>query len=92
MMKLKLIITITQDFLLVIIKFTYLTKLIFNFLIKYLATGHFTQVVWKSTTQLGCGLAVNRGNKIYGVCNYSPAGNVVNAGFFKANVLPLRSG
>ncbi|MFM6182997.1 MAG: CAP family protein [Dolichospermum sp.] len=56
------------------------------------ATGHFTQVVWKSTTQLGCGVA--RGTKtmsgtkfnaFYVVCHYLPAGNVT--GQFPANVL-----
>ncbi len=39
--------------------------------------GHFTQIVWKSTTRIGCG--VNRkasGNwKLLLVCNYDPAGN-----------------
>jgi uncharacterized protein YkwD len=38
-------------------------------------TGHFTQVVWKSTTQLGCGVAQCRGMDIW-VCNYDPPGNV----------------
>ncbi len=56
------------------------------------ATGHFTQVVWKSSTQLGCGAA--RGTKtmngtkfnaFYVVCHYIPAGNV--QGQFPANVL-----
>lgn len=47
------------------------------------ATGHFTQVVWKGSTQLGCGAAqgtetiegINR-NVFYVVCHYSPGGNV----------------
>ena len=56
------------------------------------ATGHFTQVVWKGSTQLGCGAA--RGTKtmngtkfnaFYVVCHYAPAGNV--QGQFPANVL-----
>ncbi|CAF1080630.1 unnamed protein product [Brachionus calyciflorus] len=51
-------------------------------------TGHFTQVVWKSTTRLGCGLAIS-GNRAVGVCNYSPPGNVVGA--FQKNVLPAGS-
>jgi glioma pathogenesis-related protein 2 len=55
-------------------------------------TGHFTQVVWKSSTQLGCSVA--RGTKtmngtkfnaFYVVCHYLPAGNV--QGQFPANVL-----
>lgn len=54
-------------------------------------TGHFTQLVWKSTTQLGCAMAVTTTNKVYGVCNYSPQGNIVNAGYFQNNVLPLSS-
>ena len=45
------------------------------------ATGHFTQVVWKSTTGLGCGF--NAGCRMY-VCNYSPPGNFL--GQFDANV------
>jgi uncharacterized protein YkwD len=56
------------------------------------ATGHFTQVVWKSSTQLGCGAAKGvktlngtKYNAFYVVCHYSPAGNV--QGQFPANVL-----
>ena len=52
------------------------------------ATGHFTQVVWKASTQLGCGAAKgtkNQLNAYYVVCHYAPAGNVV--GQFPANVL-----
>jgi uncharacterized protein YkwD len=37
-------------------------------------TGHFTQVVWKNTMQVGCGYkACPRGN--YVVCHYHPSGN-----------------
>jgi uncharacterized protein YkwD len=56
------------------------------------ATGHFTQVVWKSSTQLGCGAAkgtktINgtKYNAFYVVCHYVPAGNV--QGQFATNVL-----
>lgn len=50
-------------------------------------TGHFTQVVWKSSTKLGCGKA--KGAKgLYVVCNYNPPGNYI--GQFLQNVLPLR--
>lgn len=43
-------------------------------------TGHFTQVVWKSTTNIGCGVQVCdnlfKGAKFY-TCSYSPHGNVL---------------
>ncbi len=53
------------------------------------ATGHFTQLIWKSTTSLGCGIATNAQNRIFGSCNYFGQGNILNAGFFQNNVLPL---
>ena len=46
-------------------------------------TGHFTQVVWQSSKQLGCGMALCQGNHFW-VCRYSPAGNV--SGQFGRNV------
>ncbi|EEC02687.1 conserved hypothetical protein, partial [Ixodes scapularis] len=49
------------------------------------ATGHFTQVVWKNSTKLGCGWARSHRNNIYVVCNYSPPGNYMDK--FKENVL-----
>ncbi|QPG75025.1 hypothetical protein FOA43_002365 [Brettanomyces nanus] len=58
--------------------------------------GHFTQLVWKSSTRLGCGYKYC--SPTYGyyiVCNYQPAGNVIYSGdeykLFKENVLPLKS-
>ena len=55
-------------------------------------TGHFTQVVWKSSTQLGC--CVARGCtgqwKTVVVCQYTPPGNF--QGQFQANVLPAGGG
>ncbi|XP_040077217.1 Golgi-associated plant pathogenesis-related protein 1-like [Ixodes scapularis] len=49
------------------------------------ATGHFTQVVWKNSTKLGCGWARSYSDNIYVVCNYDPPGNYM--GKFKKNVL-----
>jgi pathogenesis-related protein 1 len=37
-------------------------------------TGHFTQLVWRSTQQVGCGHVTCKGNDVY-VCNYDPPGN-----------------
>jgi len=48
-------------------------------------TGHVTQVLWKATTELGCGSNECNGMRIW-VCNYAPAGNVM--GEFAENVLP----
>jgi pathogenesis-related protein 1 len=39
------------------------------------ACGHFTQIVWKTTTKLGCGKATGTDGNDYVVCNYDPAGN-----------------
>ncbi|KAG1934588.1 ancylostoma secreted protein [Pimephales promelas] len=50
-------------------------------------TGHFTQVVWKSSTELGVGLATD-GNTVFVVGQYKPAGNITNAGNYEKNVLP----
>ena len=45
------------------------------------ATGkvcaHYTQVIWKTTPQLGCGYAVCADKSQVWVCNYFPAGNLV---------------
>ena len=48
---------------------------------------HFTQVVWKGTTTLGCGIAQCGGNKFV-VCRYQPPGNFNgnNPGVLQANV------
>jgi len=53
----------------------------------YHETGHFTQLVWRDTTNVGCGLAISKDSKIYGVCNYSPPGNYIGAKNFRDNVL-----
>lgn len=36
--------------------------------------GHYTQVVWRTTTEVGCA-AFRCGNEILVVCNYNPPGN-----------------
>ena len=50
------------------------------------ATGHATQLLWKSSAELGCGWAP--GCQLF-VCHYSPPGNVI--GNFLDNVLPPSS-
>lgn len=54
------------------------------------AAGHFTQLVWKNTTTVGCGAMnctnsdSNGANGWYLVCEYDPPGNFI--GQFKGNV------
>ncbi|HEY0480146.1 MAG TPA: CAP domain-containing protein [Kofleriaceae bacterium] len=48
-------------------------------------TGHFTQVVWRGTTQVGCGKSQCNGMDLW-VCEYDPAGNW--EGQYRQNVLP----
>ena len=38
--------------------------------------GHYTQIVWRATTEVGCAEAHNRTDD-YVVCRYLPAGNVL---------------
>lgn len=53
------------------------------------ASGHFTQVVWKASTELGCGVKSCGGLwGDYVICSYNPAGNMI--GDFAANVKPLK--
>jgi uncharacterized protein YkwD len=49
------------------------------------ATGHFTQMIWRDTKQIGCGVAkCYLGTVRFWVCHYAPQGNW--AGQFPQNV------
>ena len=51
-------------------------------------TGHFTQLVWKGSKQIGCGAACNSNKNCYLTCNYYPPGNYQSE--FADNVFPLK--
>ncbi|XP_078082815.1 GLI pathogenesis-related 2 [Mustelus asterias] len=51
-------------------------------------TGHFTQLVWKASTEMGAGCATDGKGTFMVVAVYNPAGNITNPGYFKDNVLP----
>ena len=38
--------------------------------------GHYTQLVWRGTTTVGCGVASDAARQVW-VCNYNPPGNIV---------------
>lgn len=40
------------------------------------AVGHYTQMVWRGTHEVGCGVASNRENDFL-VCRYAQAGNIM---------------
>lgn len=48
-------------------------------------SGHFTQIVWKGTKEVGFGKYKGRSGETYVVANYYPAGNII--GCFRNNVL-----
>lgn len=60
--------------------------------------GHFTQVVWVDTTEVGCAVIDCPANDgTYLLCEYTPAGNVYNGNadadefsYFRTNVRPLK--
>ena len=39
--------------------------------------GHYTQMVWRSTRQIGIGMAVSEDGRVYVVARYFPAGNFI---------------
>ncbi|XP_063859648.1 venom allergen 5-like [Scylla paramamosain] len=49
-------------------------------------TGHYTQVVWASTSRIGCGLSTYREGsmitKLY-TCNYGPTGNYISSPMYE---------
>ena len=53
-------------------------------------TGHYTQMIWKSTKKLGCAYVACNGKQgtpgNFLVCEYSPAGNILSRELFIKNV------
>ena len=52
-------------------------------------TADFTQIVWKASTRIGCGISCIEKN-CYAACNYSPGGNM--GGLYRKNVSPNQNG
>lgn len=55
-----------------------------------LNTGHFTQVVWKNTKEIGAAVKTRKDGRLIVVIRYSPAGNFVGEENFRKNVLPKK--
>ena len=53
---------------------------------RLIISGHFTQVVWKGSEEMGIGKAQSKEGSWYVVANYRPPGNMM--GDFEKNVLP----
>ena len=49
-------------------------------------TGHFTQVIWKESKEVGFGYAQSASGAYFGVANYFPAGNINTSEYFRENV------
>merc|ERR1711971_120637 len=50
-------------------------------------TGHYTQVVWADTEELGCGMVYYQGDSFFEtliVCNYAKGGNFLGSEMYKA--------
>ncbi|KAH6658698.1 CAP domain-containing protein [Truncatella angustata] len=43
----------------------------------YMTFGHYTQIVWSSTTNVGMGSATDSNGAVYVVARYSPPGNMI---------------
>ena len=54
------------------------------------ATGHFTQIVWQNSKEMGAGKAVSSTGAQFVVARYQPPGNV--RGQFPENVKPATNG
>ena len=52
--------------------------------------GHFTQVVWKSSTEFGGAFATSSSGGTYVVSRFLPAGNINTKEQFQENVRPLK--
>lgn len=50
-------------------------KFRFGFTQFTMETGHFTQVIWKNSKELGIGMVEKNNGEIYVVANYDPPGN-----------------
>lgn len=44
----------------------------------FMTFGHYTQMVWRNSTRIGCGKATVNGRTIW-VCNYDPPGNMIGS-------------
>jgi len=55
-------------------------------------TGHFTQVVWKNTKQIGAAQATRKDGHFIVVIRYSPPGNYLGEKPFSNNVFPPKGG
>ena len=54
-------------------------------------TGHFTQVVWADSKEVGFGFAKTKDGAYMGVANYYPFGNLNTKEAFQKNVKPPQS-
>ena len=45
----------------------------------YTKFGHYTQIVWYSTTEVGCAMSTCKNGSTIWVCNYNPPGNYIGS-------------